>query len=221
MRKLKDSRRAEIADAALLVAAEQGIKAVSMRTVAARIGLTPMALYGYFRNKDELLDAVIGRMLADVSRPAAGLGWRETLLYLAAEVRSVARRYPSVFPLLFTRPAVSPSAIMIIDLVFDAVLRAGVEPAQVPRMERMLSTFILGFATSEVGGRFSEGSLDTRSRRAQIAPHLLPGHQLLAEHLDAPVDWDAECQADLDDFLDVVAALAARGGGRRGPVAEP
>ncbi|MET8160875.1 TetR/AcrR family transcriptional regulator [Sphaerisporangium sp. NPDC005289] len=221
MRKLKDSRRAEIVDAALLVAAEQGVKAVSMRAVAARIGLTPMALYGYFRNKDELLDAIIGRMLAEISRPAADLGWRETILHLAAEVRSVARRHPSVFPLLFTRPAVSPSAIMVIDLLFDALLRAGVEPAQVPRMERMISTFLIGYAISEVGGRFSEGTLDTRGRRAQLEPDLLPGHQLLAGHLDAPVDWDAEYRADLDGLLDIVAGLAARDQRRRQPIGKP
>ena len=208
MRKLKESRRPEIVDAALAVVAERGIEALSMRAVAGRIGLTSMALYGYFRGKDELLDAIIGRVLADISRPAADVDWRETIRHLALEVRTTARRYPSVFPLLFTRPAVSPSAIMIIDLLFEALLRAGVEPSQVPRMERMVSTFILGYAISEVSGRFSEGSLDTRSRRAQLRPDELPGHQSLADQLDAPVDWDDEFRVDLDALLDVVAGEA-------------
>ncbi|MFI6225928.1 TetR/AcrR family transcriptional regulator [Micromonospora echinospora] len=219
MRKIKGSRRPEILDAALAVAAEDGIDALTMRTVAARIGVTPMAIYGYFRNKDELLDALVGRILADVTPPPGNLSWSETILGLAVEVRAVARRYPAVFPLLFTRPAVHPSAILIVDRLFDALLRAGVEPAQVPRVERMISTFVLGYAVSEVGGRFAEGSLDTRSRRAQLAPDQLPGHRAVAEQLDAPVDWDAEFRADLEGLLAVVTGPGAPG--RRQPADLP
>jgi AcrR family transcriptional regulator len=83
VRKLKESRRPEILDAALAVAAERGIDGVSMRAVAQRLGLTPMALYGYFRSKDELLDAVLGRLLAEIPPSPAGLNWREVIEHVA------------------------------------------------------------------------------------------------------------------------------------------
>lgn len=52
------SRRKEIVDAARALAAEQGWPAVTVRAVAARIGCSAPALYQYFRDKDQILDAL-------------------------------------------------------------------------------------------------------------------------------------------------------------------
>ena len=52
------SRRKEIVDAARTLAAEQGWPAVTVRAVASRIGCSAPALYQYFRDKDEILDAL-------------------------------------------------------------------------------------------------------------------------------------------------------------------
>ena len=53
------SRRKEIVDAARTLAAEQGWPAVTVRAVASRIGCSAPALYQYFRDKDEILDAIL------------------------------------------------------------------------------------------------------------------------------------------------------------------
>jgi AcrR family transcriptional regulator len=217
VRKLKDSRRPEILDAALAVAAERGLDALSMRTVAQRLGLTPMALYGYFRSKDELLDAVVGRLLSEIPDPPPGLGWRETVEHLAYGLREVAARHPSVLPLLLTRPAISPAAMRIVDAAYAALLVAGVPPVQVPRVERMLSTFVIGHTLSEVSGRFGDGTMDPAARRAQLPPEELPGHNALAAHLDTAVPWAEEFRADLRDLCDLVESLGrATAAGPRG-----
>jgi AcrR family transcriptional regulator len=208
VRKLKDSRRPEILDAALAIADERGIDAVSMRAVAQRLGLTPMALYGYFRNKEELLDGVLGRLLAEVPLPTAEIGWRAMLEQLTYGVREVARRHPTAMPLLLTRPAVSPAAVRVVEVIYQALLAAGVPPVDVPRVERMISSFSLGHLISEVNGRFTGGTLDPRERRAQFPPGELPGHDQVAAVLDRPADLDAELRADLDDILGLVALLA-------------
>lgn len=209
MRKLKDSRRPEILDAALAVAAERGLDGVSMRAVAQHLDLTPMALYGYFRSKDELLDAVLGRLLAEIPPPPADLGWREVVEHLANGLRAVAVRHPSALPLLFTRPAVSPAGVRIVDMVYQALLTAGVPKAEVPRLERMLSTFVIGHVSSETNGRFGTGSLDSLARRAQLPPEQLPGLQALADQLGAPVDWTQEFRIDLRDLCDLVEHLVS------------
>ena len=66
------------------------------------------------------------------------------------------------------------------------LLDAGVPAPDVPRLERLVSTVILGFAASEVGGRFR-------------APE--PRHR--------GVDWDAEFDADIDDLLRLIEMAAA------------
>jgi hypothetical protein len=69
-----------------------------------------------------------------------------------------------------------------------AILReARVPEPDVPRLERLLSTLVLGFAASEVNGRFSATA---------VAPD--------------DVDWDAEFEADLDDGIGLVEQVADR-----------
>jgi hypothetical protein len=80
---------------------------------------------------------------------------------------------------------------------------------QVARLERMLSTFVLGYAISEVGGRFAAGTLGTRERRAQLPEADLPAHHKLAGWLDGPWSWDDEFEADLADLTETIR-LAAR-----------
>jgi len=211
VRKLKDARRPEILDAALAIAAERGLEALSMRAVAQRIGVTPMALYGYYRSKDEMLDDLLGRLLAEIPPPPAGLGWRAVIEHLAYAWRAVATRHPSAVPLVFTRPAISPGAIRVVDATYQALLAAGTPPAQVPRLERMLSTFAVGHTLSEVSGRFGDGTLGPKARRAQLTAAELPGHDALAGVLDGPVDWAEEFRTDLRELCDLVERNAAAG----------
>lgn len=60
--------RAEAIDAALAIYREQGLDGLTMRAVAGRVGVTPMALYRYFTNKSELLgvlgETALGELLA-------------------------------------------------------------------------------------------------------------------------------------------------------------
>lgn len=206
-------RRRQILDAALQLADTHGLAGVSMRAVAQRVGVTPMALYPHVRSKEDLLDGLVDRMLAELLPAVAELpegDWAARLSALAHELRGVARRHPAVFPLLMARPSVTPDAVRATDAVYQALLDAGMPDEQVPRVERLLSTFVLGFAVSEVGGRFSAGTRDPRARRAQFGGGEVLAHHRLAEVLEQGVDWDAEFEADLADLVRVVEGYRHR-----------
>jgi AcrR family transcriptional regulator len=204
-------RRQEILDAALALADEGGLDAVSMRAVAQRVGVTAMALYPHFSGKEALLDGLVGRVLAELPRPDPRGSWQERLSEMAHAVRELAHRHPSVVPLLFSRPAVTPDAVRVVDAIYQALLDAGVPPDQVARLERMLSTFVLGYAVSEVGGRFAGGTLGTRERRGQLSGAELPAHHQLGSWLDAPWSWDAEFEADLAGLTQLILLAAGPG----------
>ena len=84
--------------------------------------------------------------------------------------------------------------------------------AEVPRLERLLSTVVLGYAASETGGRFGPGELDPRARRGLLRDQPLPGHRALVRWLEAPVDLDAEFEADLDDLMRLIETAASGSG---------
>jgi len=55
-------RREQIAEAALAMIASQGLRRLSIAGIARRVGLVPSGIYRHFKNKDELLDAVLDRV---------------------------------------------------------------------------------------------------------------------------------------------------------------
>jgi AcrR family transcriptional regulator len=202
---MEDKRR-QILDAALAIADEDGLDAVSMRSVAARVGVSPMALYPYIGSKAALLDGLVGRLLGELSADDSVRDWREGLRTLANRMRALARRHPSAFMLLLSRPSVTPEAAGAVDAVYRGLLEAGVPPKDVPRIERLVSTFVLGFAASEVNGRFAVDDPQLRARRGVD----LPAHKALGDVL-LEVDWDAEFEADLHDLEQLIASLVRTG----------
>ncbi len=97
----------------------------------------------------------------------------ERLAAFATDLRATARRHPSVFPLLLERPAATAAARQARDEISLALADAGIPQQDTDQMQRLLSTAILGFALSEVAGRFD----------AQTAPQRDADFELLLEIL--------------------------------------
>ena len=129
-----------------------------MAALAERLGVTPMALYRHVANKADLLDGLVERLLTEFPPPPAELAWPDRLSMLAANIRASARRHPSVFPLLLKRPATTKEARATRQAVYAALAEAGVAEERVAQVERLVSTAVLGFAVSEVAGRFGRHS---------------------------------------------------------------
>lgn len=154
--------REDILAVTLGLADEQGLAAVTMRAVAARLGVTAMSLYRHVRDKDDLLDGLVERLLADLVLPDDRLPPEERLHELATSLRQTAARHPAAFPLLLGRPVATEAALAVREVGYKALRETGVPDELLPRVERLISTFVIGFAASEVGGRFAAHDQDVR-----------------------------------------------------------
>ena len=152
--------RSVILRASLDVADERGLTAVTMQAVADRLGVTPMALYRHVAHKADLLDGVVESLLVEFRLPDRRLPWRERLAAIARAARESARRHPDVFPLLLQRRANTPAARRVPDAICEALGDAGMPEALLPRTERLLSTFVMGWAVGEASGRFRARATD-------------------------------------------------------------
>lgn len=150
--------RAGILRASLEIADERGIDGLTMQAVADRLGVTPMALYRHVKNKADLLDGVVEQLLDEINPSERSADGDDELLAMGQAVRALARRHPTVFPLLLQRPASTPAALRARDRVYEALRVSGIAEKDVARTERLISTMILGFAASEVSGRFDAHS---------------------------------------------------------------
>jgi len=150
--------RDDVFDATLALAEERGLDAVSMRAVAGRLGVTPMALYRHVGDKQGLLDGLVERLLDELPAPDPSLSPEDRLRMLGGALRETAQRHPDAFLMLLRRPATTPAALRARERVYAALRDAGVPEEVVPRVERLVSTFMLGWAASEAGGRFAHHS---------------------------------------------------------------
>jgi AcrR family transcriptional regulator len=135
-----------------------GLDAVTMQAVAARLGVTPMALYRHVANKADLLDGLVEKLLGELPAIRAGAAWDAQLVALARALRTIARRHPAVFPLLLLRPAMTSAARARLDGVYAVLRTAGIAPRHLQHVERVISTLALGFAAGEAAGRFPRGA---------------------------------------------------------------
>ncbi|AMM21632.1 hypothetical protein AX769_17655 [Frondihabitans sp. PAMC 28766] len=150
-------RRDEIIEAALQLSEEIGVDRVSMRMIGDRLGTSAMALYRHLPNRDGLLDALVGRVLSEVHLPDRSLDWATRLHSIAHALLDVAIARPGVFRLVLERSYVAPEAIGVMDEMYAVLRDAGVDESMIPRVERMLSTALLGFAVTVSNGGFWDG----------------------------------------------------------------
>ena len=78
-----------VLEAAASVAARDGLDTLSMRRLAQELDVWPMSIYTYFRDKDELLDALTDSAADTVSLPSGRATWRNQIRALLDETRRV------------------------------------------------------------------------------------------------------------------------------------
>src|SRR5687767_4836764 len=117
--------REQVAQAALALADADGLEALSMRALADRLGVGTMTLYGYYRNKDALLDAVVDAAMADGDTPEPEGDWRQQLRGVVVHARRNLLRHPSIVELRVRRPVLRPEALRFSETALRILRDAG------------------------------------------------------------------------------------------------
>ena len=114
-----------------MLADRDGPGAVTMRRLGRELGVEGMALYGYFANKEELLGALAGRVLAELDlRPRAGATWQARVRHVVNSWAKLRDRHPGGFPLLYARRDWARQDFEPIEEILDALREAGLSPAR-------------------------------------------------------------------------------------------
>lgn len=147
----------EIVAAAVELADEEGLAAVSMRKVADRLGTSPMGLYTYVPGKAELLDLMLDAVLADLPTDYdQGEGWRAAVELAARESWAFYQRHPWVLQVAGVRNPLGPHTFAQYEAacrLFDDLGLTGVEMA---RAVGVVDSFVRGAAKAVSDARSAE-----------------------------------------------------------------
>ncbi|MFP1628326.1 TetR/AcrR family transcriptional regulator [Streptomyces sp. 5K101] len=121
-----------IVDAALALCDEQGAEALTVRKLAARLGVDPSSLYRHVADKDELHLLLADRLFEEILEtfaPPPG-DWRRTLRDLAVRTRETALRHPAAAVAATYRTKRRPAEMRIVEHILTAFAEAGCGPGQ-------------------------------------------------------------------------------------------
>ena len=139
--------REQNARAALELADREGIRALSMRRLASELGVGTMTLYGYFRDKDELLDTAVDVAAAEMPLPPRSGDWKEDLRALWNAVQDTLADHPSGIHLRLRRPLISRGALHTTEAAMRILTEAGFSRVEADGALRVLFLFTFGHAT--------------------------------------------------------------------------
>ncbi|HEY3261733.1 MAG TPA: TetR/AcrR family transcriptional regulator [Pseudonocardiaceae bacterium] len=141
--------RERVVAEALALIAQEGVPALTMRAVAARLGVVPGALYRHVRSKEQLQDLLLDGVLAEVDCTIdRALPWADQIKVLAHRLRDVLADHPGVAGLMTVRDPLGPHSLTLAEAFLQPLHTAGF-----PHREAGLAFFlIVGYAVGfEVG----------------------------------------------------------------------
>jgi TetR/AcrR family tetracycline transcriptional repressor len=155
--------RERVVAEALTLIAQEGVEALTMRALGARLGVVPGALYRHVRSKEQLQDLVVDGVLAEVDCDFNhALSWTEQIKVLAHRLREVLEAHPGVAGLLKTRDPLGPHSLAVAEAVLRPLRSAGF-----PHREAGLAFFLIVDYT--IGFEVSSARLSVNEQRVQDA----------------------------------------------------
>ena len=140
--------REAIVDAALAIAREEGIDALTMRRLAQALDTGPASLYVYVANRDELWDLVFDAAVGSIeTEPTDPARWREQLHALAGRmVHMMVVEYPGMARLAMARIPVGDNALRVSESVLSLLKAGGVGDQAAAYAADLLSMFVTATA---------------------------------------------------------------------------
>ena len=202
--------RERVLEGAVVVADAGGLASLTIRSLAAHLGVKPMSVYHHVANKEEILDGIVDIVFGEIELPTIGGEWHGEMRRRAASAREAMRRHPWAIGLVETRTSPGHATLKHHDAVIGTLREAGFSVEMTAHAFAMIDAYVYGFALSEVTLPFNgpdtvpevaEHMMEQFSPDAY--PHLV---EFTVEHVMKPgYDYGEEFEYGLTVILDGLA----------------
>lgn len=143
--------RQKLIETALRLLDEVGLEGLTVRRLAAELGVQSPALYWHIRSKQELLDGMADRMIlaAGMGPPDEGEAWQDWLARRARAYRHSLLAHRDGARIVANAAWLSPPTIRMVDDELTAMVDRGFPPALALRTITALSQYVNGFVLQE------------------------------------------------------------------------
>jgi AcrR family transcriptional regulator len=207
--------RDQVLRAAVALADEGGIGALSMRKLGQVLGVEAMSLYNHVAGKGDLLDGMVDIVFSEIGLPAGDRGWKPAMRQRAISAREVLGRHRWAIGLMESRRSPGPATLRHHDAVLGCLRAAGFSVELTAHAYSLLDSYIYGFALQEASlpfGTAEETAQVTQEIAGQVPagqyPHLT---EMASDHILRPgYRYGSEFEIGLDFILDALERAADR-----------
>ena len=204
--------RDRVLRAAISLADDGGLEALSMRKLAQELGVEAMSVYYHVSNKDEILSQILDLVVGEFALPSAAGDWRTAVRKSAISAHEVLVRHPWACPLMMSPAKIGPARLAYMEALLGCLRRAGFSANMTHHAYHALDSHILGFTMWEVG--YTSGIRELPDSGAGLRRRIsLDDHRYLIEHMgehEKPGGGSSEFAFGLDLILDGLEKLRVK-----------
>lgn len=196
--------RERVLRAAMEMADEVGVEAMTMRSLGQRLGVEAMSLYNHVANKDDVLDAIVDMAVAEIEPTATTGDWRAAIRAGALSANEVLRRHPWACALWFQRYP-GPARIRYMEGLLACLGRSRLPDEIAHHAYHVIDTYIVGFTAQQRTFTIGADELEVAAKgflgelSADEHPHVI-AH--VHEHLSPTPAGTSAFEFGLDLILD-------------------
>ncbi|MFC8045662.1 TetR/AcrR family transcriptional regulator [Nocardia sp. NPDC057353] len=204
--------------AAIALADRDGLAGVSIRAVAAELGLRPMSLYTYVPGKDELIAAMVDE-LAAADAPLPDAAPRARLAAVARQVRAELLAHPWLLEVSPWRLVLGPGRLRRYDRHLSALAGLGLDDVATDRAVRVLTEFATGNAGTAVAARRAGDDAAWWAAHGPLLAAVMPEREFptaarvgaaVGERYQAPGDPDGDFEYGLNVLVEGILLRGKR-----------
>ena len=138
--------RERVLRAAVELADQEGIDAVSMRRLGTELGVEAMSLYNHVANKEDVLDGMVDAILGEIENGPDDGDWKVVLRGRILSARRAMLRHPWASAVIVSRRQASPAMMAYMDGIAGILLRGGFSVDLLHHGMHVLGSRVLGFS---------------------------------------------------------------------------
>jgi AcrR family transcriptional regulator len=134
-----------VLNTAVTLADEAGIGAISMRKLAQKLGVVPMALYKHVANKEQLLDGIVDVVVSEIAPPDPTLDWKRAVRARILSARAALLRHPWARRVMESKATPTPVVLDYIESTIAIFVAGGLSVDLTHHALHALGSRIFGF----------------------------------------------------------------------------
>jgi AcrR family transcriptional regulator len=208
--------RTAIAAAAVALADAEGLDAVTMRRIAAELGLGTMSLYNYVPTKDHLIQLMIDQTGGEYHFPGGPpRDVRQAIIELARQGRDITQRHPWLPRVITTRPpAMGPAALRYVDYFLGLLSGTGLDTGRKMELLGLVNGFAVNYGGMQAAlaeERARTGAAAEQQAAAQVSQLVTAAASGRYPNLAAALAAPAPPERDADEIFDSVISRLIEG----------